>query len=176
MVDGLVKQRSSGRLQQCIWWGHESWDIRYVRYKICKINVLWKKVVKYSLKAIRVKKINVGFKKRKEILKVKHKKVQKCWGRWLDKLHIIYSYSMVCLNTGFWLADRYAVKLFNAQVVPSQFNHRSILMRFFNWCTQTNTHHSCTLTHTEREIEFEDCTAHTHKLVVNASPQFWLIK
>ncbi len=35
---------------------------------------------------------------------------------------------MVCLNTGFWLAGRYAVKLFNAQVVPKQFN--SIQFKF----------------------------------------------
>ncbi len=68
-------------------------------------------------------------------------------------------YTMVCLNTGFWLAGRYAVKQFNAQVVLGQFNHCSILMRCFNWCTLTNTH---THTNTERERERSQIALHTH--------------
>ncbi len=82
-----------------------------------------------------------------------------------------FIYTMVCLTTWFWLAGRYAVKQFNAQVVPSQFNHCSILMRSFNWCTQTLTHHSRTHTHTERGREGRrdrvwDCATHTHNLVI----------
>ncbi len=61
---------------------------------------------------------------------------------------------MVCLYTQFWLAGRHAVKPFNAQVGPSQFNHRSILMRCFNWCTLTNTI-TRSHTHTQRERERE---------------------
>ncbi len=84
------------------------------------------------------------------------------------KMQILY-YTMVCLNTRLWLAVRYALKPFNAQVVPSQFNHRSILMWCFNWCTQSHTHHSHTQTHThththregERESEIT-LSAHTH--------------
>ncbi len=88
---------------------------------------------------------------------------------------INWFYTMVCLNTWFrlagwlagWLAGRYALKLFNAQVVPSQFNHHSILMRCFNWCAQTHTHHSHTNTHThtprerERERNRRWCCTHT---------------
>ncbi len=56
-------------------------------------------------------------------------------------------YTMVCQKTLFWLAGRCALKMFNVQVVPSQFNHRSILIHCFNWCTQTHTHHLHTNTH-----------------------------
>ncbi len=103
------------------------------------------------------------------------------WSYDVAKKNIIWCYSMVCLNTRFWLAGRCWLNLFNAQVVPGQFNHRSILMHCFNWCTLTNTHHSLTHTHTrgqrERErSEIADCAAHTHKLVVNDSQRFLLLK
>ncbi len=35
---------------------------------------------------------------------------------------IILYYTMLCLNTGFWLTHWYLLNPFNAQVVPSQFN------------------------------------------------------
>ncbi len=42
-------------------------------------------------------------------------------------------------------------------VVPGQFNHCSILMRCFNWCILTNTHHSlaCAHTHTHTHTHTE---------------------
>ncbi len=118
---------------------------------------------------------------------------------WLTYIYI-YIYSMVCLNTGFWLVGRYAVKPFNAQVVPSQFNHRSILMCCFYWYTITNTHHSHTHTQRwnsavrshlfewiiafisininrerererERESEIADCVAHTHINLLSMLPR-----
>ncbi len=69
--------------------------------------------------------------------------------KWRNDL-LVSIYSMVCLNTGFWLVGR-----FNAQVVPSQFNHSSMLMHCFNWCTLTNTHHSLAHTHTHTHMERE---------------------
>lgn len=69
-------------------------------------------------------------------------------------IHTVYT--MVCLNTPFWLAGSCAFKSFNAQVDLSQFN--------FHWSTH--------LTHTQRS----EIALHTQqKYVVNAAlPHFSL--
>ncbi len=62
----------------------------------------------------------------------------------------VYVYTMVCQ---FWLAGRYVLKPFNALVVPSQFNHRSILIRCFHWRTQTHRERGHRLRCTNRNIQ-----------------------
>ncbi len=71
-------------------------------------------------------------------------------------------YTMVCQKTLFWLAGRCALKTFHVQVVPSQFNHRSILIHCFNWCTQTHTHHLHTNTHIFNLNRLHGCNGCCH--------------
>ncbi len=58
----------------------------------------------------------------------------------------------VCLNTGFWLAGRFAVKPFITQVLPSQFNHYSLSMRCFKGGTML--FHAFRVVYTVKELNF----------------------